>query len=79
MAISRMMQARRFATATAEKLYRTPLYQFHVDQGAKIVPFAGWEMPVQYKHGVLKEHNNTRTQASIFDVSHMGQFQLTGA
>ena len=61
-----------------QKIQRTPLYQFHVDQGAKMVPFAGWEMPVQYKHGVLKEHMATRNAASIFDVSHMGQFRITG-
>lgn len=52
---------------------RTPLYDFHVSQGAKMVPFAGYEMPVQYPLGVMKEHLQTRTSAGMFDVSHMGQ------
>ncbi|WP_417268797.1 glycine cleavage system aminomethyltransferase GcvT [Celeribacter sp.] len=58
-------------------LSRTPLYDFHVSQGAKMVPFAGYEMPVQYPLGVMKEHLHTRAQAGLFDVSHMGQVMLT--
>lgn len=60
-------------------LARTPLYNLHVELGAKMVPFAGYEMPVQYPTGVLKEHAHTRTQAGLFDVSHMGQVRLGGA
>jgi aminomethyltransferase len=59
-------------------LYRTVLYDQHVGLGAKIVPFAGYEMPVQYPTGILKEHNWTRTHAGLFDVSHMGQCAIVG-
>jgi aminomethyltransferase len=55
---------------------RTPLYDFHLSQNGKMVPFAGYEMPVQYPLGVMKEHNHTRTAAGLFDVSHMGQVIL---
>lgn len=54
-------------------LKRTPLYSLHVAKGARMVPFAGYEMPVQYAPGVLKEHLATRAAAGLFDVSHMGQ------
>lgn len=54
-------------------LLRTPLYDLHLAAGAKVVPFAGYEMPVQYPMGVLKEHLWTREKAGLFDVSHMGQ------
>jgi len=57
-------------------LARTPLYDLHLDLGAKMVPFAGYEMPVQYPAGVMKEHQHTRTKAGLFDVSHMGQVIL---
>ena len=59
--------------AAVAPLKRTPLYELHVAAGAKIVPFAGYEMPVQYPMGVLKEHLWTREKAGLFDVSHMGQ------
>lgn len=59
-----------------EALKRTPLYDLHVELGAKMVPFAGYEMPVQYPLGVLKEHQHTRAKAGLFDVSHMGQVVL---
>ena len=59
--------------ATSETLHRTPLYDLHAALGARIVPFAGYEMPVQYPTGILTEHNWTRTHAGLFDVSHMGQ------
>ncbi|MGR3803172.1 glycine cleavage system aminomethyltransferase GcvT [Marinibacterium profundimaris] len=59
-------------------LSRTPLYDLHVELGAKMVPFAGYEMPVQYKLGVMKEHLHTRDKAGLFDVSHMGQVIVTG-
>ena len=61
-----------------DSLKKTPLYQAHVDAGARMVPFAGYSMPVQYKEGVLKEHLWTREHAGIFDVSHMGQARLRG-
>nr|ABY79046.1 glycine cleavage system T protein [endosymbiont of Ridgeia piscesae] len=54
-------------------LQRTGLYDLHLELGARMVPFAGYEMPVQYPMGVMKEHIHTRTQAGLFDVSHMGQ------
>ncbi len=57
-------------------LKRTPLYGLHVSLGGKMVPFAGYEMPVQFPPGVLKEHLHTRSQAGLFDVSHMGQIAL---
>src|SRR6476620_158610 len=57
-------------------LKRTPLHALHVAQGGKLVPFAGYEMPVQYPAGVLKEHLHTRASAGLFDVSHMGQLAL---
>ncbi|TAH45095.1 MAG: glycine cleavage system aminomethyltransferase GcvT [Betaproteobacteria bacterium] len=59
-------------------LLRTPLFDLHVSLGAKMVPFAGYEMPVQYPMGILSEHVHTRTQAGLFDVSHMGQVFLHG-
>ena len=57
-------------------LKRTGLYDLHLELGAKMVPFAGYEMPVQYPMGVMKEHIHTRTLAGLFDVSHMGQVIL---
>ncbi len=59
-------------------LQRTALYDRHTALGAKMVPFAGWEMPVQYPSGILAEHHAVRTGAGIFDVSHMGEFEVTG-
>jgi aminomethyltransferase len=67
------------ATDAGQELKRTPLYDLHVELGAKMVPFAGYEMPVQYPMGVMKEHLHTRAQAGLFDVSHMGQVRLSGA
>lgn len=64
---------------STEALAQTPLHNLHVELGAKMVPFAGYEMPVQYPTGVLKEHNQTRGSAGLFDVSHMGQLRITGA
>jgi aminomethyltransferase len=61
------------SAAPGAPLLRTPLYDLHVSLGAKLVPFAGYEMPVQYPLGVLKEHLHTRADAGLFDVSHMGQ------
>ncbi len=59
-------------------LLRTVLYQRHVELGAQIVEFGGWEMPVQYPAGILAEHLATRSQAGLFDVSHMGRFIIKG-
>jgi glycine cleavage system T protein (aminomethyltransferase) len=63
--------------AGAETLKRTPLYDRHVAAGARLVPFAGWEMPVQYA-GIREEHVAVRTRAGVFDVSHMGEVETTG-
>jgi len=60
-----------------ETLKRTPLYQKHVAAGARLVPFAGWEMPVQYA-GIIEEHRAVRTRAGLFDVSHMGEAEIAG-
>jgi aminomethyltransferase len=57
-------------------LLRTPLHKFHVERGARLVPFAGYEMPVQYPTGILTEHLHTRAAAGLFDVSHMGQIAV---
>ncbi len=57
-------------------MQRTPLYDLHLELGAKMVPFAGYEMPVQYPLGVMKEHLHCRAEAGLFDVSHMGQVIL---
>lgn len=59
-------------------LRRTPLHALHIERGARMVPFAGYEMPVRYDLGVLGEHRHTREAAGLFDVSHMGQARLTG-
>jgi aminomethyltransferase len=64
--------------ASSAPLKRTPLYDEHVALGAKMVAFAGYDMPVQYPLGILKEHLATREHAGLFDVSHMGQAVLTG-
>src|SRR3954469_12497086 len=61
-----------------EALQRTPLHALHVELGAKFTPFAGYEMPVQYRDGLRAEHLHTRAHAGLFDVSHMGQVRVTG-
>jgi aminomethyltransferase len=63
--------------AGAETLKRTPLYDRHVAAGARLVPFAGWEMPVQYT-GIREEHVAVRRRAGVFDVSHMGEIETSG-
>ena len=60
------------------EVQKTALYNYHKNLGAKFVPFAGYEMPIQYSDGIVKEHISTRTFAGFFDVSHMGQFFLEG-
>ena len=62
----------------SDKILRTPLYDRHVALGARMVPFAGYDMPVQYPTGILTEHNWTREHAGLFDVSHMGQSFIVG-
>jgi aminomethyltransferase len=64
------------AHAPQPPLKRTPLYDMHVGLGARMVPFAGYDMPVQYPAGIIKEHLHTRAAAGLFDVSHMGQIIL---
>lgn len=64
--------------SSTEILKRTPLYELHLKLGARLVPFAGYEMPVQYPTGIVAEHNWTRANAGLFDVSHMGQATLIG-
>ena len=66
-----------FVTAT-DHLLTTPLNALHIELGARMVPFAGYSMPVQYPAGLMAEHNHTRTAAGLFDVSHMGQLSLSG-
>lgn len=63
----------------AVDLARTPLDALHRELGARMVPFAGYAMPIHYPAGIIKEHRHTRTSASLFDVSHMGQVRLAGA
>ena len=65
--------------AAPATLKRTPFYEQHVALGAKIVPFAGWEMPVQYSQGITAEHRAVRERCGLFDVSHMGEFIVRGA
>ena len=59
-------------------LHHTPLHALHLSLGAKLVPFAGYAMPVQYTAGIMAEHLHTRTRAGLFDVSHMGQLRIAG-
>ena len=66
-------------TDAAEALHHTPLHDLHVERGGRMVPFAGYALPVQYPLGIVKEHLHTRAAAGLFDVSHMGQVRLSGA
>jgi len=63
---------------STETLLKTPLHDLHVELGARMVPFAGYSMPVQYPQGLMAEHLHTRAAAGLFDVSHMGQLRLVG-
>jgi len=65
-------------TADPAPLHRTPLYELHRARGARMVGFAGYDMPVQYPAGIIAEHLHTRAKAGLFDVSHMGQIRLRG-
>ena len=71
-------EAAEFDAASAPAPLKTPLHSRHVALGARMVPFAGYDMPVQYPSGILTEHNWTREKAGLFDVSHMGQAFLVG-
>src|SRR5688572_2419731 len=72
---SRATSERTPASRTA--MLKTPLYEEHVALGARLVPFAGFEMPIQYK-GIVEEHRAVRERAGLFDVSHMGELELEG-
>jgi aminomethyltransferase len=60
------------------ELRATPLHTVHLESGAKMMPFSGWDMPVEYS-GLIAEHQAVRRAAGLFDVSHMGQFEVKGA
>src|SRR6266849_9504464 len=64
-------------TQTPAPLKRTPLRDVHVKAGAKMVPFGGWDMPVQYT-GIIEEHRCVRSAVGLFDISHMGEFEVSG-
>ena len=66
-------------TISPDPLLKTPLNDLHISLGARMVPFAGYSMPVQYPAGLMAEHHHTRNAAGLFDVSHMGQLRLVGA
>ena len=68
----------RFQLSTDTALLNTPLNALHIELGARMVPFAGYSMPVQYPMGLMAEHQHTRAEAGLFDVSHMGQLRLVG-
>lgn len=65
-------------TVDISNLLKTPLYDLHLELGARMVPFAGYALPVQYKTGLMAEHKHTRDAVSLFDVSHMGQISVSG-
>ncbi len=72
------MQHNQNTTTETPELLKTPLYDLHVSLGARMVPFAGYNMPVQFSTGLVAEHHHTRQFAGLFDVSHMGQLRLVG-
>jgi aminomethyltransferase len=69
---------RRLSDPQQQDLLNTPLHSLHLELGARMVPFAGYSMPVQYPQGLMAEHKHTRDAAGLFDVSHMGQLRLVG-
>jgi aminomethyltransferase len=71
------MSSNASAAALLEDLKQTPLHEWHKKQGARMVPFVGYEMPVQYPSGIITEHNHTREKAGLFDISHMGVVKIT--
>src|SRR5690606_16034359 len=74
--LARLYAPWRYFLENTPALKQTPLHALHLSLGARMVPFAGYDMPVQYPAGVLKEHLQTRSAAGLFDVSHMGQVIL---
>src|SRR5207244_6538864 len=66
-----------FPYTTLFRSKRTPLFSSHVKAGARMVPFGGWEMPVQYT-SILEEHRTVRRAIGLFDISHMGEFEVSG-
>jgi aminomethyltransferase len=72
------MSANAAASVAPASLLQTPLHALHLELGAKMVPFAGYEMPVNYPGGIIAEHKHCRESAALFDVSHMGQLRLVG-
>jgi aminomethyltransferase len=78
LARSTRFQPKKLGRGYCAPVKRTALYDLHVGLKAKMVPFAGWDMPVQYPEGVLASHLHTRSKAGLFDVSHMGQLKITG-
>ncbi|MES2246330.1 MAG: glycine cleavage system aminomethyltransferase GcvT [Pseudomonadota bacterium] len=72
------MAASSASASSDTQLLKTPLYDLHVELGARMVPFAGYSMPVQYPAGLMAEHKHTRDAAGLFDISHMGQLRLVG-
>ncbi len=68
----------RLSATQDQDLLKTPLHALHLELGARMVPFAGYAMPVQYPAGLMAEHHHTRNSAGLFDVSHMGQLRLVG-
>ncbi len=75
---NRCGEVRAIADTGPKELKKTPLFDLHVEQGGKMVPFSGYQMPVHYPTGILCEHKHTRSATSVFDVSHMGQIALRG-
>ena len=65
-------------SSVGESLRQTPLRDWHASHGARMVPFGGWDMPVQYATGVLTEHHAVRNAVGLFDIGHMGQVAVSG-
>jgi aminomethyltransferase len=74
-----MSDANAPASISPTELLKTPLHKLHLELGARMVPFAGYDMPVQYPSGIMAEHKQCRDSAALFDVSHMGQLRLLGS
>jgi aminomethyltransferase len=74
-----MLDATASLTHSPAELFKTPLHKLHMELGARMVPFAGYDMPVQYSGGIMAEHKQCRESAALFDVSHMGQLRLVGS
>src|ERR1700743_1678645 len=79
LAAPRRLVPHRLGPMTEASNLKTPLHALHIELGARMAPFAGYEMPINYPAGVLAEHLHTRKAAGLFDVSHMGQALIEGA